>query len=52
MDLPALLKLGQKFQQDTAWIPPTQRAKQAKEESAEESESGDEVSAAAASEDP
>ena len=56
MDLPDLLKLGQKFQQETAWIPPTQRAKQAQEESAEksaaestESESGDEPSPAAAS---
>ncbi len=55
MDLPDLLKLGQKFQQETAWIPPTQRAKQAKEESAEESaesESGDELSPAAASGEP
>ncbi len=50
MDLPALLKLGQKFQQDTAWIPPTQRAKQANAESAEDSAqstSGDEPSEAA-----
>ena len=53
MDLPDLLKLGRKFQEDTAWIPPTQRAKQAKEESAEESaesESGDQVSSAEGSE--
>ena len=27
MDLPALLELGKKFQQDTGWIPPTQRGK-------------------------
>ena len=51
MDLPDLLKIGQKFQRETAWIPPTQRAKQAQEESAE-SESGDEVSPAAASGEP
>ncbi len=51
MDLPDLLKLGRKFQQETAWIPPTQRAKQSKEESAE-SESGDGISAAAASGEP
>jgi formate hydrogenlyase subunit 6/NADH:ubiquinone oxidoreductase subunit I len=29
MDLPALLELGQKFQEETNWIPPTQRDKQA-----------------------
>ncbi len=55
MDLPDLLKLGRKFQQETAWIPPTQRAKQAKEESAEESaesESGDELSPEEASGEP
>ena len=27
VDLPALLEIGQKFQQETGWIPPTQRAK-------------------------
>ena len=27
-DLTALLEIGQKFQEQTAWIPPTQRAKQ------------------------
>ena len=29
VDLPALLEIGQKFQKQTAWIPPTKRAKQA-----------------------
>ena len=29
VDLPVLLEIGQKFQKKTAWIPPTQRAKQA-----------------------
>ena len=32
MNLPALLQLGEKFQQTTDWIPPTKRAKQTKEE--------------------
>ena len=32
MDLPALLVLGQTFQDQTSWIPPTQRAKKDKEE--------------------
>ena len=27
VDLPVLLEVGQKFQKETAWIPPTQRAK-------------------------
>jgi NADH-quinone oxidoreductase subunit I len=27
VDLPVLLEIGHKFQQETAWIPPTQRAK-------------------------
>ena len=31
VDLPALLKIGRKFQDDTAWIPPTKRAEQAKQ---------------------
>ena len=35
MDLPALLELGKEFQAETGWIPPTQRAKQAKEGEAE-----------------
>lgn len=34
MDLPALLKLGTKYQDETGWIPPTQRAKK-EEESAD-----------------
>ena len=34
MDLPALLELGQEFQKETSWIPPTQRAKQAEESGA------------------
>ena len=29
VDLPVLLEIGQKFQTETAWIPPTKRAKQA-----------------------
>ena len=31
MDLPALLELGTTFQEETGWIPPTQRAKKEKE---------------------
>ncbi|PKB73020.1 MAG: hypothetical protein BZY75_04050 [SAR202 cluster bacterium Io17-Chloro-G7] len=31
MDLPALLELGKKYQDKTGWIPPTQKAKMAKE---------------------
>lgn len=31
VDLPALLEIGQKHQQETGWIPPTVRAKQKKE---------------------
>jgi NADH-quinone oxidoreductase subunit I len=30
MDLPALLEIGQKFQKETAWIPPTKRVKPSK----------------------
>ena len=51
MDLPALLQLGQKFQDDTAWIPPTQRAKQAKEVGSE-AEPNSEVAAADPETDP
>ena len=51
MDLPTLLQLGQKFQDDTAWIPPTQRAKQAKEAESE-AEPNDEVAAEAPETDP
>ena len=29
VDLPALLEIGKKFQAETDWIPPTERAKQA-----------------------
>ena len=35
VDLPALLEIGQKFQEQTAWIPPTKRAKQADATTAE-----------------
>ena len=35
MDLPALLDLGKKFQEETEWIPPTQRAKKAEESGAD-----------------
>ena len=38
VDLPALLEIGQKFQTQTDWIPPTKRAKQA-DANAEEPES-------------
>jgi formate hydrogenlyase subunit 6/NADH:ubiquinone oxidoreductase subunit I len=31
VDLPALLQIGQKFQRDTNWIPPTVLAKQKRE---------------------
>ncbi len=30
VDLPALLEIGTKFQRETGWIPPTQRAKESK----------------------
>ncbi|PKB67963.1 MAG: hypothetical protein BZY81_03455 [SAR202 cluster bacterium Io17-Chloro-G4] len=40
MDLPALLELGQDFQDKTGWIPPNERAKKAKED---EIENGDGV---------
>ncbi|RUA19968.1 MAG: hypothetical protein DSY79_12260 [Chloroflexi bacterium] len=32
VDLPALLEIGQKFQKDTDWIPPTKRVKAQKGE--------------------
>jgi NADH-quinone oxidoreductase subunit I len=51
MDLPALLELGQKFQEETGWIPPTQRAKKA-EETAEGLPPETEVAAASETEDP
>ena len=35
VDLPALLEIGQKFQEQTAWIPPTKRAKQSDATTAE-----------------
>ena len=35
VDLPVLLEIGQKFQEQTAWIPPTKRAKQADATTAE-----------------
>ena len=35
VDLPALLEIGQKFQKDTAWIPPTKRVKPEKAETPE-----------------
>ena len=50
VDLPALLEIGTKFQRETAWIPPTQRAKQAKEDGGEQA-AGDDVAAAAEAED-
>ena len=50
MNLPALLELGQKFQDETSWIPPTQRAKQAEQSSAGPSPEA-EVAAASGSED-
>ena len=34
MDLPALLEMGKEYQVETAWIPPTQRAKAAEEKAA------------------
>ena len=37
VDLPALLEIGGKFQRETDWIPPTQRAKQATESEADSS---------------
>ena len=35
VDLPALLEIGQKFQTQTDWVPPTKRAKQAEATAAE-----------------
>ena len=35
VDLPALLEVGQKFQKDTAWIPPTKRVKPEKADTPE-----------------
>jgi formate hydrogenlyase subunit 6/NADH:ubiquinone oxidoreductase subunit I len=35
VDLPALLEIGHKFQKETNWVPPTQRAKAEKEAEAE-----------------
>ena len=51
MDLPELLELGERFQEETNWIPPTQRAKQAGESGAEPPPES-EVGAASATEDP
>jgi formate hydrogenlyase subunit 6/NADH:ubiquinone oxidoreductase subunit I len=48
MDLPALLELGKKFQEDTGWIPPTQRGK--KDEADEKPDPSTETSAEASTE--
>ena len=48
MDLPALLELGKKFQQETGWIPPTQRGK--KDEADEKPEASSETPVAASTE--
>ena len=42
VDLPALLEIGQKFQRETDWIPPTQRAKVQKGGDAETETAADE----------
>ncbi|MCH8296601.1 MAG: 4Fe-4S binding protein [Chloroflexi bacterium] len=42
VDLPVLLEIGHKFQKETGWIPPTQRAK------AQEDQKGEEAGAAKA----
>ena len=36
MDLPNLLEMGKQYQDDTAWIPPTQRAKASQEKASQE----------------
>ena len=36
VDLPVLLEIGHKFQKETGWIPPTQRAKAQKDQKGEE----------------
>ena len=45
VDLPALLEIGKKFQVETDWIPPTERAKQAVKDQAEEQTEDSEVAA-------
>ena len=48
VDLPSLLEIGQKYQRETSWIPPTQRAKQAENaEAATASDPEDEASSTA-----
>ena len=41
VDLPELLEIGHKFQKETAWIPPTQRAKAKSDQKGEESGAAD-----------
>ena len=45
VDLPALLKIGRKFQDDTAWIPPTKRAEQAKQADVSPADAGTQAAA-------
>ena len=40
MDLPNLLEMGKQYQTETAWIPPTQRAKAAQEQASGEQAGG------------
>ena len=44
MDLPNLLEMGKQYQDDTAWIPPTQRAKASQEKASQEKASTNQAS--------
>ena len=44
MDLPNLLEMGKQYQDDTAWIPPTQRAKASQEKASQEKASPNQAS--------
>jgi formate hydrogenlyase subunit 6/NADH:ubiquinone oxidoreductase subunit I len=43
VDLPKLLEIGHKFQKETAWIPPTKRAKVGKDEEPDAAKAGSEA---------